>query len=849
MARTLCAAAFSLALAPVALAPGGQAGYHYSYFKQPRVLSLDSRTVALKAAASADAPTNWDAAGVDAASLTPIGVKGWAYASSPAAGRQDVEVELLVADLADQAALEFVSPVFRDEQGDPILVTADLLVGFGAGVSADDADAILDEVVGGIVLERAFAGLPNVYRVHSLSKNGFTVLGEANALALRPEVRFAEPDLILTARHALIPNDPSFGSLWGIRNTGQSGGTNDMDMDGNEAWDTTTGDATIYVVVLDDGVQQDHPDINQIPGMNFTVSEFGGMGPCDNHGTACAGCVSAKINNSLGVVGIAPECKVASAKFNVANVPCNGQGTFQITWFTSGLIWGRDLGAKVTSNSNTFGESGTITSAYQQTRDAGMLHFVAAGNSNSSTLPYPASLPTVNAVAALNRNGNRASFSNYGVGLDVSAPGQSIMSTDRTGSNGYAGGDYATVDGTSFACPYSAGVAALVYSRNRYLTAAEAEQIIYSTCMDRGAAGYDTTFGWGFINAQAAVAAVPPPPPPPGPFDLAAPADGATATSVTPTLSWTTSSSAYTYELVVDDDPAFLNPEINVTGIVGTFYGVTTPLEQARTYYWQVTARNPVDTIASNPGSASFTTLRDCNGNAIDDATDISGGASSDCNGNLAPDECDLSSAFHLASTNLSPINHGNPQQYLYDALLATGDVSLTFRAFADLNFTSEYIDVELNGAPIGTIFGAGGLDCASPPSVETLVIDAATYNAAVGVAGPATLGMLPSELCTEVCSSATYISVEISHSAVPRSADGNNDQIPDECQNSLIGDMNCDGAVNILDINPMVLALADPIAYAAAYPGCNLNNGDVNDDGAVDVLDINPFVALLGGG
>lgn len=848
LTRILCAGLVAIGLTSTSPAAQPAAGYHYTYFKQPRPLALDSSLLAVRTDADAGRATSLAAAGLDAASYTPLGIRGWSYVSSGTSGRPPEEVELRVADLAEQAALEFVSPVFRDEYGDPVLMTSDLLIGFDAGVSTEAAEQVLDAVIGGIVLDRDFAGLPNVYRVRSLSRNGFSVLNEANSLAQRPEVRFAEPDMILTARHGLIPNDPNFGSLWGIRNTGQSGGTADMDMDGNEAWDTTTGDPAIYVVVLDDGVQQDHPDINQIPGVNFTVSEFGGMGPCDNHGTACAGCVSARINNALGVVGIAPECKVASAKFNVANVPCNGQGTFQITWFTSALVWGRDIGAKVTSNSNTFGESGTITSAYQQTRAAGMLHFVAAGNSNVSTLPYPANLPTVNAVAALNRNGNKASFSNYGVGLDVSAPGQAIMSTDRTGSNGYASGDYATVDGTSFACPYAAGVAALVYSRNRYLTPAEAEQILYSTCMDRGASGYDTTFGWGFINAEAAVAAVPPPPPPPGPFSLSQPANGATAVSVTPTLTWTSSSSAYSYELTVDDDPMFLNPEVVATGIVGTSYNVAAPLEQERTYHWKVIARNPVTTIQSNPTSASFTTLRDCNGNAVDDAADISGGTSADCNGNLAPDECDLSTAFHVLSANLSPINFSNPQTYHYNAQLATGDVSMTFRAFADLNFTREYIDLELNGMPIGRVFGPGGQDCASPPSLETLILDAATYNAALGGAGPAMLGMFPSEMSTEVCQTPTYISVEISYAAVPRSADTNSDQIPDECQNALPGDLNCDGAVNILDINPMVLALADPLAYAAAYPGCNINNGDINDDGNVDVLDINPFVALLEG-
>ncbi|TWT41901.1 1,4-alpha-glucan branching enzyme GlgB [Phycisphaerae bacterium RAS1] len=81
-------------------------------------------------------------------------------------------------------------------------------------------------------------------------------------------------------------------------------------------------------------------------------------------------------------------------------------------------------------------------------------------------------------------------------------------------------------------------------------------------------------------------------------------------------------------------------------------------------------------------------------------------------------------------------------------------------------------------------------------------------------------------------------------------SQDTNSNNIPDECEAGFaVGDMNCDGSIDVLDINPFILALSDPIAYAAQYPACDINNGDINDDGNVDVLDINPFVALLAGG
>src|SRR5262249_17250609 len=148
------------------------------------------------------------------------------------------------------------------------------------------------------------------YRVRHNGRNGFATLEAANRLAQRPEVLWAEPDMVFTGKGDLLPNDPLFNQCWGLHNTGQSGGTADEDMDAREAWDYTIGSSSIVVVVIDVGVQQNHPDINQRAGMDFT-SDGGDGGPVnsfDNHGTAVAGCITAKINNALGVVGIAPGC-------------------------------------------------------------------------------------------------------------------------------------------------------------------------------------------------------------------------------------------------------------------------------------------------------------------------------------------------------------------------------------------------------------------------------------------------------------------------------------------------------------------------------------------------------------
>jgi hypothetical protein len=133
-----------------------------------------------------------------------------------------------------------------------------------------------------------------------------------------------------------------------------------------------------------------------------------------------------------------------------------------------------------------------------------VIHFAAAGNGTTDVY-YPASIPVVNAIGAMSSNGAIASFSNYGSALDFAAPGESVWVCDRTGPDGYTDGDYYLYCGTSFASPYTAGVAALILSEYPALTAAQVETRLRFTSVDLGTPGYDTTYGWGFVNAYNAV--------------------------------------------------------------------------------------------------------------------------------------------------------------------------------------------------------------------------------------------------------------------------------------------------------------------------------------------------------
>ncbi|MBI4603078.1 MAG: S8 family serine peptidase, partial [Planctomycetes bacterium] len=438
-----------------------------------------------------------------------------------------------VAAVASQGGGSFVSPVFGGIGTTQVVVTPSILCRFRSSVPRGAQLRTVASLPDVKVTQDGFGRMADSFKLTVTARGGLEVLEMANRLAERPEVEWAEPDMMVMGftpplapasvqglphglggnaegGGTLAPNDPGFSNCWGILNTGQfTGAVVDVDMDGELAWDTTTGDPSVTVVVIDTGVEQNHPDINQRQGRDFT-SDSGDGGPVnsfDSHGTAVAGCVAARINNSLGTVGIAPSCRVASARTFIST-DAEGHWTTQLSWTVDALAWAETIGARVTNNSNAYDTpSNAVTTKYAETRQRGMIHFAANGNNAQNSIAYPASLPSVNGVAALDWNGSLAGFSNFGPGTDFAAPGRQIYSTDRQGAAGYTAEDYAFVYGTSFASPYTAGVAALVLSANPNLTGDEVESILSSTAQDLGSAGYDTTFGHGIPNAARAVEA------------------------------------------------------------------------------------------------------------------------------------------------------------------------------------------------------------------------------------------------------------------------------------------------------------------------------------------------------
>ncbi len=482
------------------LATRAQAQWRYYYFKDPQPLVLDTERMAIQQspqAAKGLASEGLPEFGIPATSIEPHTLKGWSYAHVPVAMKADAQIRNLAGQIAAADGVDFVSPVFENESGQTLIITRHVHVGFREDLEPAEAERILHQFGAGRILQRDWSRMKGVYRLESRSRDGFEVLDIANALAQHPDVRFAEPDLIARVRKTFIPNDPMFGSLWGLHNTGQSGGTVDMDMDGPEAWDITTGDPSVLVVVMDTGIQLDHVDLNIGAGEDFTGQDGGGwpVNECDNHGTMVAGCVSAIINNAQGVVGIAPNCRVASARVFISDVPCSIYGTVSSSWVVDALDWAYSIGARITTASIGMPSSSTLTNKFATTREMGITHFTSSGNNGGGSIGYPGNVDAVNAIGAIDRDGNRASFSQYGPDLAFSAPGQSILTTAR-------GNGYGWADGTSFASQYAAGVAALLVSLEPILWPDLVEQILQETCTDRGDTGWDEQFGWGIVNAH-----------------------------------------------------------------------------------------------------------------------------------------------------------------------------------------------------------------------------------------------------------------------------------------------------------------------------------------------------------
>jgi thermitase len=298
------------------------------------------------------------------------------------------------------------------------------------------------------------------------------------------------------------PNDLYYVDQWGPGKIGAP-----------QAWDVTLGSPTVVVAVVDTGVWWTHQDllanmwVNPRDGTTHGYDFIDGdTNPMDNdpsgvyHGTGVAGVIAAVIDNGQDIAGTA-QVKVMALRA----LGLNGQGSSYNT--SQAIRWAAQNGARVINlslgtNDTLPGGPTDIQLAVDYAWSRGALIVAAAGNAGASTLDYPARLSNVVSVAAIDETGLKASFSNYGPGLDLAAPGSRILTLDGNNQVHY-------LSGTSFATPFVSGCAALLLSVDPNLTNVELWNILNSTAVQpNGGTGYNQDYGWGVVNAWNAINAL-----------------------------------------------------------------------------------------------------------------------------------------------------------------------------------------------------------------------------------------------------------------------------------------------------------------------------------------------------
>ncbi len=310
----------------------------------------------------------------------------------------------------------------------------------------------------------------------------------ARALMATGNFQYVEPDWIVYP--VIDPNDPRYVNQW-----------HHPKIRSPFAWDLFTGNDSITVAITDTGVRLDHEDLaaSLVPGANSTTAPptpqgSGGLvDDINGHGSHCAGISAARGNNSLGVSGVGWNFKIMPVR-----VTNSAGGSSSITFLTAGARWAVENGARVISTSYSGVSNAAIQTTGAYIKGLNGIYLYAAGNSNTNLTTFDHLDVTV--VGATDSNDAKASFSSYGPGVDVFAPGVGIWSTYNRSAT-----DYASLSGTSLATPCAAGVAAMILATNPILTGQNAETILYQTCFDLGVPGNDGYWGWGRVDVDAAI--------------------------------------------------------------------------------------------------------------------------------------------------------------------------------------------------------------------------------------------------------------------------------------------------------------------------------------------------------
>lgn len=403
---------------------------------------------------------------------------------------------------------------------------AEVLVKFKPGVSVESIQKITSRLHDRV--EDTIESVPGLEAIDDLDDAG------AEAVAAQygglPEVEYAEANYQISLDNAVSglnpvsPKDPRFTEQWALANDGQQGGKQGADISATAAWAVTTGNDKVVVAVLDSGVDYTHEDlaanmwvrsasVNKYEDSDMgTINDLHGYNALENnadpmdengHGTHCAGIIGAEGGNDLGIAGVNWQVQIMPLKFMNAG----GFGTTKDAVEAINYVIDRKrAGVNVRVISASWGStqrSRALEDVIRKAYEEGILFVAASGNAstdNDRSPHYPSSYNNVVSVAALDRNDQLASFSNFGVkSVLIAAPGKDILST-------WLGNDYEEHSGTSMATPVVAGVAALVVANEPRISVADLHKKLLAS-VDKLDSLKGKVASGGRINAAKAVEA------------------------------------------------------------------------------------------------------------------------------------------------------------------------------------------------------------------------------------------------------------------------------------------------------------------------------------------------------
>jgi len=331
-------------------------------------------------------------------------------------------------------------------------------------------------------------------------------------MKMNPFIEYVEPNYI--THISVTPNDPLFNLQYALSNTGQildyvpgsPQGKESADIHAPSGWEEETGKDSVIIGIVDTGLDFDHPELQNkyvSRGKDFVNNDDDATDD-NGHGTMVASIAAAETNNGIGIAGVAWNCKILPAKTQAFD------GLGEYAWVIAAIYWLADegvdvinlsIGGPLTSESEI---SILLEESLKYAYSKGIVLVAAAGN-ESGPVEYPAAFDKYTiAVAATDYKDSRWIESNFGLEIDVAAPGVEIFGCLPT----WYGALYGYGTGTSMSVPHVAGLAALIKSLKPDLSARDIMNIIRYSADDINQdlfPGVDDYIGYGRINIEKAL--------------------------------------------------------------------------------------------------------------------------------------------------------------------------------------------------------------------------------------------------------------------------------------------------------------------------------------------------------